>query len=80
MPLDVKTVTLGDRSGSESLLLDLVGRPGAALSVRWAMLLVSMFLSLLFEQFGSIEVKLVLFILEVVYSCSTSCSCKPSWC
>lgn len=69
MVVGVKTVTLGDLSGSESLLLlspvDLVGLPMAAFKVKCAVLLLSMFLSLLLEQAGSIEVKLVLFILIV---------------
>lgn len=72
MPVDVSTVTLGDLSGSESLLLlplvDLVGMPIAAFKVRWAVLLLSILaiLSLFPAQADSIEVKLVLFILLII--------------
>lgn len=70
--VDVKTVTLGDLSGSESLLLlplvDRDGRPPmAAFRVRCAVLLLSIFAILSMVPLGgsvSIEVKLVLFILS----------------
>lgn len=64
-PVGFRTVTLGDLSGSESLLLlvradELTGLVETAFSVRCAVLLLS-----ILSLFDSIEVKLVLFILKL---------------
>lgn len=93
VPLDDdKTVTLGDLSGSESLLLlppdDLSARVVAAFMVRCAVLLVSILAilsSLLLAQADSIDVKLVLFMFALLSGSSialANCvfvSNKPIW-